>query len=99
MHRIKYTKLTKEQICEKLGITESGPEYTSEYSDVLVGKSLRIVTDNGPVLGYSFENRKKLTIIEDDGEAIESGYGALTLKQVVFFSHMIPGTQTGCLHG
>ncbi len=95
MHRIKYTKLTKEQIDQKLIATTAGPACASEYSDVLAGKSLKIVTDNGPVLSYVFKGKNKLTVAEDAGVPVESGYGALTLKQVVFFSHMVPKTQKG----
>ena len=95
MHRIKYTKLTKEQIDQKLITTAVGPACASEYSDVLAGKSLRIVTDNGPVLSYTFRNKNRLTLSEDGGGSVESGYGALTLKQIVFFSHMVPRTQKG----
>ena len=57
MHRFKYTKLTKEQIDQKLKATEAGPKCVSELSDVLAGKSLKIVTDNGPVLNYYFKNK------------------------------------------
>ena len=39
MHRIKYTKLTKEQIDRKLVPAAAGPECQSEYSDFLAGKS------------------------------------------------------------
>ncbi len=95
MHRIKYTKLTKEQIDQKLLATASGPACASEYSDVLAGKSLKIVTDNGPVLSYAFTGKSKLTIAEDAGAPVESGYGALTLRHAVFFSHMVPKTQKG----
>lgn len=95
MHRIKYTKLTKEQISRKLVPTAAGPACASEYSDVLAGKSLRIVTDKGPVLSYAFKSKNKLTVAEDGGAPVESGYGALTLQQVVFLSHMVPGTQKG----
>ena len=95
MHRFKYTKLTKEQIDQKLAPTSAGPKCVSELSDVLAGKSLKIVTDNGPVLNYSFKGKNKLTLAEDSGAAVETGYGALTLKQMVFFSHMIPKTQRG----
>ncbi len=95
MHRFKYTKLTKEQIDQKLAPTAAGPKCVSELSDVLAGKSLKIVTDNGPVLNYSFKGKNKLTLAEDSGAAVETGYGALTLKQMVFFSHMIPKTQRG----
>ena len=96
MHRFKYTKLTKEQIDKKLKDIKDGPVCASEYSDVLAGKSLKIVTDDGPVLEYKFDKKKNiLTLTENDGDRIKSGYGALTLKQMVFFSHMIPKTQKG----
>ncbi len=95
MHRFDYTKLTKTQIGEKLKAAESGPECVSELSDALAGKSLKIVTDNGPVLDYTFKDSNRLTFSENGSGAFEAGYGALTLKQVVFFSHMIPGAQKG----
>jgi hypothetical protein len=95
MHRYKYTKLTKEQIAQKLVRTEAGPKCVSEFSDVLAGKSLKIVTDNGPVLSYSFKDKNKLVFSENGGASIESDYGALKLKQIVFFSHMAPKTQKG----
>ena len=95
MHRFKYTKLTKAQIDQKLVSTEAGPKCASEFSGVLAGKSLKIVTDNGPVLNYAFKDKRKLTFSEGTGSRVESGYGALTLKNMVFFSHMIPGTERG----
>jgi hypothetical protein len=95
MHRFKYTKLKKEQIGQKLKATEAGPKCASEFSDVLVGKSLKIVTKEGPILNYTFKNRNKLTISENGGANVAAGYGALNLKQMVFFSHMIPKTQRG----
>jgi hypothetical protein len=95
MHRFKYTKLTEKQIAEKLKATEAGPTCASELSNVLAGKSFKIVTDNGPVLNYEFINKNQLTISENSGARIKTGYGALTLKQMVFFSHMIPGAPKG----
>jgi len=95
MHRFKYTKLTAAQIATKLKATEGGPACVSELSDVLAGKTLKIVTDKGPVLNYEFTGRNQLTVSENSGARIKAGYGALTLKQIVFFSHMIPGTQKG----
>ena len=95
MHRFKYTKLTKEQVAQKLQSTAAGPKCASELSDALSGKSLKIVTDNGPVLNYVFKDKSKLTLAEDKASPVESGYGALTLKQMIFFSHLIPGTQRG----
>jgi hypothetical protein len=47
MHRFKCTKLTTEQIAQKLVLTEAGPKCVSEISDALAGKSFKIVTDNG----------------------------------------------------
>jgi hypothetical protein len=95
MHRFQYTKLTKEQINDKLSAVKTGPECASEYSDVMIGKTIKIITDNGPVLEYSFKDTNTLSLSENGEGSIECGYGALTLKHVVFFSHMIPGTQKG----
>jgi hypothetical protein len=95
MHRFNYTKLTKTQIDQKLKATESGPVCVSEFSDALAGKSVKIVTDDGPVLDYAFKDKNRLTLSENSGAPVEAGYGALTLKQMVFFSHMISGAQKG----
>jgi hypothetical protein len=92
MHRFKYTKLTTEQIASKLVSAASGPKCVSGLSDVLVGKSIKIVTSDGPVLSYSFSDRSRLAFSENDEKAVEAGYGALSLKQVIFFSHMVPKT-------
>jgi len=94
MHRIAYTKLTEQQISDKLGKV-SGPTSASPLSDVFVGKSIRIVTDNGPALAYTFSRTDRLSVAENGGSAVNAGYGALTLSNVAFFSHMIPGTQRG----
>ena len=95
MHRIRYTKLTESQIAEKLQRTKAGPVSASALSDALTGKSLKIVTDGGPVLSYTFSSVNKLRLSEGDGAAAESGYGALALEQLVVFSHMLPGAQRG----
>lgn len=95
MHRIRYTKLTKEQIDRKLVPAADGPECQSEYSDSLAGKSLKIVTDDGPVLNYTFKDKRRLTLAEGVAAAVEAGYGALTLRNIVLFSHMVPKTQKG----
>ncbi len=95
MHRFPYTKLTKEQIASKLIRTAGGPKCISEFSDALVGKSLKIVTDDGPVLSYRFKDKKNLTLSENGGASVETGYGALTLKKMVLFSHLVPKTLRG----
>jgi hypothetical protein len=95
MHRIKYTKLTSEQIDRRLAAAVAGPKCASGCSDSLAGKKLKILTDNGPALNYTFKDTDTLTVSIDDGGPVESGYGALMLQQVVFFSHMVPKTQTG----
>ena len=94
MHRIKYTKLTEAQISAKLGAV-AGPTSASPLSDVLAGKSLKIVTDGGLTLSYRFASASKLTVAEGDGKAVQAGYGALTLDKVAFFSHLVPGSQRG----
>jgi hypothetical protein len=95
IHRIKYTKLTKEQIDKKLIPAAAGPVCASGYSDVLAGKSIKIVSDNGPALNYRCSDKRTLSFAENGGSPVEAGYGALTVKQVVFFSHMVPKTQKG----
>lgn len=94
MHRIAYTKLTEAQITAKLSAT-SGPKTASPLSDVFVGQALRIVTDKGPTLSYRFASNNRLTVAENDGRAVEAGYGALTLDHAAFFTHLLPGTQRG----
>ncbi|MDR0311398.1 MAG: MoaF N-terminal domain-containing protein, partial [Acidobacteriota bacterium] len=96
MHRFKNTKLTKDQIGQKLKAVEAaGPTSASELSDVLSGKTFRIVTDKGLTLNYEFRSKNRLTLSENGGAKTEAGYGALTIKSGVIFSHMIPGAQKG----
>lgn len=95
MHRYQYTKLTPDQIGRKLRSTEDGPTSVSPFSNVLNGRTLRIVTRDGPVLEYDFGTNKRLSLSENGGRKVSVGYGELTLNQIVFFSHMIPGAQKG----
>ncbi|MEI9964650.1 MAG: hypothetical protein WDM92_08020 [Caulobacteraceae bacterium] len=96
MYRIAYTKLTEGQISDRLNpAAAAGPASASPLSDVFAGKTIRIVTDKGPTLTYAFTGTKRLKVAENGDAAIQAGYGALTLDSVVFFSHMIPGTQRG----
>lgn len=95
MHRFKYTRLSKDQVTRKLAATAAGPKSVSPLSGALAGKSLKIVTDNGPVLDYAFKSANRLTLAEGSASAVEAAYGALELKQIVFFSHMVPGTLKG----
>jgi hypothetical protein len=94
MHRFKYTKLTKEQIGTKLKAAEGGPKSASSFSNVLNGKTMKIVTTNGPTLEYKFAANRRLTLTEA-GRQSSAGYGELTLNQMLFFSHLIPGEQKG----
>ena len=95
MHRIKYTKLTPEQILSKLSPAANGPTSVSPLSDVFAGKSLKIVLDNGPTLTYRFADRTRLSVSEGDAAVVQAGYGALTLDRLALFSHLIPKTQRG----
>lgn len=95
MHRFKYTKLTSNQIGQKLSAASAGPACASATEEILVGKSLKIVTDNGPTLSYSFRDKARLTLTEGTGKPVDAAYGALDLKQVVLVSHLVPGTQKG----
>ncbi len=95
MHRYKYTELTKDQIGKALKATEKGPVCESKFTGELKGKTLKLVLKNGPELSYNFKDTNKLTLSIDGGKKISAGYGALDLRQMIFFSHMIPGTQGG----
>jgi len=90
MHRFKYTKLTKEQIGTKLKAAEAGPTGASTFSNALNGKTLKIVTQNGPTLEYKFAANRRLTLTES-GKQVSAGYGELTLNQTF---QMLSGTLT-----
>ena len=94
MHRIKYTKLTPEQILGKLSAV-NGPTSASPLSDVFAGKSLSIVLDNGPSLKYTFTGNNRLSLTEGNAAAVQTAYGALTLDRIALFSHLIPRTPRG----
>jgi hypothetical protein len=94
MHRFKYTKLTKDQIGTKLKPAEGGPKSASAFTNALNGKTLKIVTQDGPILEYKFAANRRLTLTEG-GKQASAGYGELTLNQIVFFSHLVPGEQKG----
>ncbi len=95
MHRIAYTQLTERQIGEKLTAAAEGPASASPLSDIFAGRSLKIVTDNGPTLDYRFTSGNRLSVAEDGGSQVDAGYGALLLDHVALVSHMIPATQRG----
>ena len=94
MHRIRYTKLTPEQIAGKLAAA-SAPVSASPLSDVLSGTTMKLVLDGAPALTYRFADRNHLSVSEGEGAAVQAGYGALSLDGVVLFSHLVPRTPRG----
>ena len=96
MHRIKYSDLSEDQVTQLLRPAASGPGCKSGLSSSLVGKRIKIVTDGGPTLEYSFHSARELELSEGGGKAVKAGYGALESGgNLVLVSHMIPGTQRG----
>ncbi|MGH8261438.1 MAG: MoaF N-terminal domain-containing protein, partial [Steroidobacteraceae bacterium] len=96
MHRIAYTRLTREQIAAKLEpVAVRGPKHVSPLATDFAGRTLKIVTDEGPALTYRFASDSRLTVTENGGRAVHAGYGALEMDPLCLFSHMIPGTQRG----
>jgi hypothetical protein len=93
MHRIAYTKLTTEQVGAKLA--GAAPKSASPLSDAFAGRTLRIVTDQGPTLAYSFRSANRLSVAENGGRAVDTAYAALTLDHVALITHLVPGTQRG----
>jgi len=63
MHQFKYTKLTSEQIAKKLIPSAAGLKCAFAYADVLAGISLKIVTDNCPMLNYRFNRAGTLALV------------------------------------
>jgi hypothetical protein len=95
MHRFPWTDLTEAQVTELLRPAAAGPASKSPLSQVLAGKRLKVVTDDGPSLEYNFRSGRELELVENGGRAIRAGYGAVEDHQLVMISHMIPGTQRG----
>ena len=95
-HRFAFTKLTESQIGAKLApAARSGPASSSALATSQTGNTLRIVTDKGPTLDYSFDSERELTLSENGSKPVKAGYGALELRQLVVFSHLIPDSQRG----
>lgn len=94
LHRHPWTALTTAQVQSALDAV-SAPTSASPLSNALAGRSVRIVTDNGPTLAYEFASANRLSLAENDGMATDAGYGALQLGHVTVLTHMIPGSQRG----
>ncbi|MCL1835776.1 MAG: molybdenum cofactor biosynthesis F family protein [Oscillospiraceae bacterium] len=98
MFRLDYTKLNLEQVRQAVE-SRKAPDCATELCDRMAGKTLKIILDpepvRGPTLEYTFLSATKLTVKEDGGEAIPCDYGALSLKDLTLFSHMVAGTMRG----
>ncbi|NLP37567.1 MAG: hypothetical protein GX357_07935 [Firmicutes bacterium] len=89
----RYTRLTEEQIKAKLTPVPKAIAF-SGTSEVLAGKTLKIILDDGPTLEYSF-TKDSLTLKEDGQAAIEAPYTAKEHNGIILFTHMVPGTVRG----
>src|SRR6202034_2050810 len=77
MHRIAYTQLSERQIADKLStVAVTGPTSVSPLADAFAGKTIRIVTDKGPALVYSFSRTNRLSVAENGGGGGEGEYRA-----------------------
>jgi hypothetical protein len=98
MYRLEYANLDLKQVEEILS-KRTAPISSSGFCGRLTGKSLKIVTDKlpveGPTLEYEFKSDTKLLLKENGGAAVGCDYGALSLKDVTLFSHMVPGGKKG----
>jgi len=96
MHRIAYTKLTREQIAAKLApVAERGPTSVSAFATDFAGETLSIITDGGPALHYRFASNTRLAVAENGGKPARAGFGALEIDSICLFTHLVPGTQRG----
>jgi hypothetical protein len=89
-----YTPLTEEQIAAKLRPAPAATS-ASPLSEILAGKSLKIVLDEGPTIEYKFESKDELTFSEGGNSAVSVPYSAKELDGVILFTHMIPDTVRG----
>ena len=95
-NRIPWTKLSEAQILSALQpAAEAGPTGHATRPDLFAGKQLRIVTDKGPTLNYSFTGTDRLMVAVDGAKGVTAGYGALTLDSLVVLTHLIPNRQRG----
>jgi hypothetical protein len=96
MFRVAYTKLTEGQIASALAkVVKPGPACASPLSASLRGKSIKVVTDKGPTLAYSFASDRQLSLSENGGKAINAGYGALVQDHITLIAHLIPDSLRG----
>lgn len=96
LYRYEWTALTDEAMRAQLGpVAGRGPEPAIGGNSSLEGRSLRIVTDNGPALAYKFISPTQLMYGEGDEAAFAAGYGALKLDSVTLFVHLLPGSLRG----
>ena len=98
MYRLNYSKLNKKQV-EDILASGTPPKSASAFCTRLVGKTLKVVLDNlpvaGPALEYEFQSETKLTLKENNEPTVSCDYGALSVKDITLFSHIIPGTKRG----
>ena len=96
MHRIAYTRLTKEQIATKLDpVAERGPACASPLATDFAGQSLEIVTDDGPALKYKFASNTDLSGGRGRWHGDPCRLRRTQIDNICLFTHMIPGSQRG----
>lgn len=96
MFRVDYTDLGYEQVKAAVG---SAPAPAGGGCARLSGRTMKIVLDDEgttpPRLEYEFLSPDELLLKENGGSPVKCRYGALSLKNVTLFSHMLPGTLRG----
>jgi len=97
MFRINYNKLTLEEV-RAIVAGAGAPAFNGQTCACLAGEKLELVLDNEgiepPELSYEFISADRL-VIKENGVSVECAYGALSLKNIILFAHMIPGTLRG----
>lgn len=89
-----YSKLSREQIAEKLGTmpkAASVSELTAKFS----GEKMKIILDNGPELELDFKSAGELMLSENGSAAVLCAYSALDLCELSMVSLMLPGADRG----
>jgi hypothetical protein len=96
LFRYAYRALDLDRVTADLaGAVARGPAMPAAGGARLAGTRLNLATDGGPSLSWSFTGNNWLSLSVDGAPAVEAGYGALELHQLLFFAHLVPGSPSG----
>ncbi len=91
--RFEYPIPTREALEGHLADAPVRPSAATVYSERLDGRTITIVTDDGPRFEYTFSDNSCFTLTTD-GKTYKGDTGVLTLGDMTLVAHRLPGTMT-----